>query len=41
MKVEGYDSGCALTGGNFYKILKQNFVRISHEATPLCRKNLR
>jgi len=41
MKAERIDSGCALTGGNFYKILKQNFVRISREATPLCGKNLR
>jgi len=34
MKAEGFVSGCALAGGNFYKILKQNFVQISREATP-------
>ena len=34
MKADEHNSGSALTGGNFYKILKQNFVEISREATP-------
>ena len=41
MKAEFFCCGSALTGGNFYKILKQNFLTISRVATPyINNKNL-
>lgn len=34
MNAKEFDFGCALTDGIFDKILEQNFVSISREATP-------